>query len=197
MVNRLNLGIFIGIVAAAILAFAVVTKANPLEFLVENTTTGSVTASTTLLGYLSAGTGTSTIPYDTYNFGNANTYASNGLALALQFTGSTTPTNSAVATTTYNVTFEYSQDNIDWYSDAYLLRATTTNPLLAATPISTTFVLGTQTSGGLKVGSTTPTKFLLNVPAPTRYVRAIITIPSGSTNGAVWGLFIGQKQSSQ
>lgn len=170
------------IVAGVAYSIPYIARANPSEFLVENSTTGSVIASTTVMGYLSPGVGTTTIPaYDTYNYGNAGQYATNNLALVLQFTGSTTPSNSAVATTTYNVAIEYSQDDVDWYSSATSQFATTTT-------------LGWETTGGVLVGSTTPTKVLLNLSAPTRYVRAIVSIPQGSTNGSVWGSFIGQKQ---
>lgn len=174
----------------------VITEANPLEFLVENSTTGSVTASTTAFGFLSPGAGTTTVPaYDTYNYGNANTYATNGLALALQFTGSTTPTSAQSATTTYNVALEYSQDNIDWYSDG--INATTTALVTLTNGYVRAITLGTQSTQGRVVASTTPTKMLLTIQAPTRYVRAIVTIPQGSTNGSVWGSFIGQKQASR
>ena len=179
--NKISLTILAGFALLGSLAFAITTKANPLEFLVENSATGSISASTTALGYLSPGAGTTTVAYDSYNYGNADQYATNALSLVLQFTGSTTPINGTVATTTYNVAIEYSQDNLDWYTANGGLLATTT-------------ALGWETSKGVLIASTTPTKLLLNLTAPTRYVRAIVSIPLGSTNGSVWGEFIGQKE---
>ena len=130
-----------------------------------------------MLGYMSPLVGTTTIAFD--SMANGNPYGVESAILALQFTGSTTPTNVSVATTTYNVNIEYSQDSVDWYSES---------------KVSTTTTLGWETIGGVLIASTTPTKIFVDVPTPTRYTRAIITIPAGSTNGAVWAEFIARKE---
>ncbi len=175
-------------------------KANPFEFLLENNGTQSPTA-TTSVTYMTPGTATTTYTYDTYAGSSADPYATNNLALELQLTGSSTPVaTSNYATTTYSIAIEYSNDNLDWYSDNYTPFATTTVNVNPTTPITRTITLGySQLTDGSLLATTTPTKRLINVQAPTRYVRAVISIPIGTnaTNGAVWGQFAGQKETPQ
>lgn len=183
-------------IAAFVAFYQAPVHANPLGF-----ANGAMTATaTTSLKYMKPGTATTTFTYDAYGVNGSNqsnsgnTNAPTKLALALQFTGSSTPKNSAIATTTYKVSLEYSTDNKDWYGDAYTAFGTTTNAQNITLLTSRTFKLGTQTSKGVLIGSTTPTKVLIGIEAPTRYVRAVVTIPIGSTNGAVWGELLPEKE---
>ena len=164
-----------GLVLAVVLMFSVsFVKANPSFFIRSGNGTPSIP-----VGYLSPGAATTTIT--AFDLGVGGAQGADSAILTLQFTGSTTPFNSRVATTTYQVVLEYSQDNSDWYS----LNA-----------VATTTTLGWQTVKGVLIASTTPTKTYVTVPTPTRYVRGIITIPAGSTNGSVWGEFIAKRQSN-
>ena len=159
--------------------------ANPLLFSRNQTATATTTKS-----YMTPGTATTTLVFDSNAGGDS--FASDSATLFLQLTGSTTPSNAAVATTTFKVTFEYAhsilgtdcltdQTLCDWYSDGI---------------VATTTKLGWQTEKGVLVASTTPTKIFLDVPTPTRYVRANISVANitSNLNGAVWAQFIAQKQ---
>lgn len=173
------LGLFLAIllILGSVLMFSVsFVKANPSFFIRSGNG-----ATSTPLGFLSPGAATTTIPV--FDLGVGGAQGADSAILALQFTGSTTPTTAAVATTTYNVALEYSQDNIDWYSSTGGGFATTTT-------------LGTQTLNGTLIASTTPTKIFLVVITPTRYIRGLISIPNGSTRGSVWGEFIAKRQSN-
>lgn len=190
---------FIAIVLVAVVMFAVSTKANPLEFLLQNN--GSTVSATTTVTYLTAGTATSTTNvYDTYANGNGNTYATNNLALEVQFTASST-------SSTLNWYYEYAQGtagancvntpaSCDWYTDDTFQNASSSQQAISVVnPIkySWTFASSTQ-GGGAPTGAISNKVFLVNPVA--RYVRAVFTLPAGSTAGAVWAAFIGQKQAS-
>lgn len=192
MINKFELikyGLVSILILVLVLSFGFYAKANP-SFFIRN----GNGATTTPLGYLSPGTGTTTI--SAFDLGRSGNQGADSAILALQFTGSTTPSaGSLVATTTYNIAIEYSQDSVDWYSDMYSAFGTTTVSQNISAPLVRAITLGTQTTLGRVVSSTTPTKILINVPSPTRYVRAFVTIPTGSTNGSVWGEFIAKRQS--
>lgn len=181
------------ILAIAIFAssgFYFTARANPSFFVRSQSATATSTVS-----YMTPGTATTTIP--SFDLGVSGAQGADSAVLALQFTGSTTPNNSAVATTTYNVAIEYSQDNVDWYSDSYSQFGTTTVAQNITTQTSRSISLGTQTIKGSLIASTTPTKVVINVPSPMRYVRAIISVAIGSTNGSVWGEFVAKRQGAQ
>lgn len=184
---------------ALVVSFGAVAKANPSLFLL-----GQLSSSSSTVTYLTPGTASTTIgslsssgtSLGYFDLGAGGAQGADSAILALQFTGSSTPNNSAIATTTFNVSIEYSQDRSDWYGDSYDGFATSTVTQNRSANTVYKFTLGTQLLSGNVVASTTPTKFLINIPTPTRYVRAIVTIPTGtgSTNGAVWGQFIAKRQ---
>ena len=195
--NKLR-AILAGFALLGSLAFAVTTKANPLEFLVENQGTYGPTA-TTSITYMTAGTATTTSNvYDTYANGNGNTYATNKLALEVQFTASSTAS-------TLGWFYEYTQGtagadcvntpkSCDWYADNTLLATTTVNTATVAQTYVWTFASSTQ-GGGLPSGNRVNKMFI--VPTPARYVRAVLYLVPASANGGVWAAFIGQKESSR
>ena len=174
------------LILAIVLMFGVsFVKANPSFFIRQNNGT-TTTATSTPLGFLTPGTATTTVYFD--SLANGNPFGAESAILALQLTGSTTPNNVAVATTTYSVLLEYAQagsncitapTSCDWYSKH---------------TVATTTKLGWQTEKGVLVSSTTPTKIFMDVETPTRYTRAVISIPAGSTNGSFWAEFVAKKQ---
>lgn len=185
-----NRNIAIALVLAALVlgSGVLVVKANPSFFV----------RSTAATGYMTPGTATTTATFDT----GVNAAGSVDSAfLALQLTGSTSPfATTNYATTTYNIAIEYSQDSVDWYKDAHTI-GTTTAAMNATQPVTRTISLGStaldaNVSGGVALSTTTPTKMIFEVPTPTRYVRAVITIPVSSTgtNGFVRAEFIGKRQ---
>jgi hypothetical protein len=169
-------GIISALILAIVFLFSVsLVRANPLFFF------GTPIP---VSGYLTPGTGTTTVT--AFDTGAGGAQGADSAVLLLQLVGSTTPNFVAVATTTYNVELEYSTDNTTWYS-GYLNNSR----------YATTTTLGWQTSGGAIVASTTATKEYIVVPTPTKWVRAIITIPQGSTNGSVTSAgFIAKRQAN-
>lgn len=167
----------IGLLFIALVVSIPVVRANPLFFLIGQS--ANTSTATTTVSYMTPGTATTTI--GSFDLGTGDSqFGADSAILALQLTGSTTPVaGSAVATTTYNVAIEQSQDAVDWYYNG---------------AISTTTTLGWETVSGSLIASTTPTKITVSVPTATRYVRAVISIPAGSTNGAVWAQFIARRQ---
>ena len=173
--------------------FPFVAGATPIEFLVENQGTYTITA-TTSPAYMTAGTATTTSNvYDTYVNGNAS-YATSKLAMAVGFVASST-------SSTLNWYYEYAQGSncvnvptsCDWYADNTGSLATTSpafNASLGQT-YSWTFASSTQ-GGGAPSGNIS--RKIFTVSPLTRYVRAVFYMPAGSAAGAVWTQFIGQKQ---
>lgn len=165
------------VIAAFSLFYTV--KANPSFFIrANNLVCGNFTA-TTSIAYLRFGIGTTTPTFDT---GCAAAGSADSSVLAIQLTGSSTAT-------TLNINFEYSQDGIDWYGGP---ATTTTSATVLATTYSLAFA-STTFAGAVGTGNGIIYR-LIAVPTPMRYVRAVETLPSGSTNGAVWAEFIAKRQ---
>jgi hypothetical protein len=166
----------IGVILVASFMVATSAHANPSSY-----KRAQSAAATTTLSYLSPGVASTTLA--TLDAIGGNNFAIGGTAsLLLQLTGSTT-VSTLYATTTYAVAFEYSQDGVDWYADE-----------LRTSSAATTTVLRQRNIAGVAIATTTPTKLIISVPTPTRYVRPVITIPADSTNGAVWGEWVAQKE---
>lgn len=186
-----------GVIAIAAIAWPTLSKASPLEYLLQNQGTLTVTA-TTSPAYMTPGlaTTTSTV-YDAYANGSASTYATDKAALEIQFTASSS------ATSQLGWYYEYAQGNAtancvsapascDWYADN--TTGATTTPWNATVGQSQTWIFASTTQGGgAPTGNRANKIFMVNIP--TRYVRAVFYIPTvASTNGAVWAAFVGQKQ---
>lgn len=194
------------IFCASLLIGANFAHSNPNFFLVQNN--GIAVTATTTVAYMTPGAATTTY------YMNTDLYASKGvnqLEFVLQVIGSSTPFASLTSTTTVNVAFEYAQSNgdcitnpnaCDWYSDTTGDIASTTYSGLSITaPKVHTLTLGTNTINGLPVATTSPTRRAIDVPMPTRYVRAVVTLPTFNgavlnTNGSVWGAFIAKKENN-
>lgn len=204
-VRKVSSAIIIGllVLGAFVSFFPSILKANPLEFLVQNQGTLSVTA-TTSVSYMTPGTATTTSTvYDTYANGAANTYATNNLALEIQFTASSTGS-------TLGWYYEYAQGNAaancvsspgscDWYQDDNFtnVNATTTQTFPVTLTNKYTWLFASSSQGGGPILTTNQiSNKIVTVQPVARYVRAVFFVPIGSTNVAVWSAFVGQKQSS-
>ena len=193
-----------GLLVVSFLVLSISVEANP-----SGLTRKQSSSATTTRTFITPGAATSTSP--AFDLGAGADRASGSAVLALQLTGSSTPSNSAIATTTFNIAIEYAMGgggvdctanatNCDWYSDG-MFPATTSNPVGISGNKVHTVTLGTQTLAGVLVGSTTPTKVLFEVPTPVRYVRAVISIPlttqgTNNSNGSVWAEFIATKENN-
>lgn len=186
------IGTFLTALATALLiytAFGMIHKAhaNPLGF----SCAAQTASATTTPVYMTAGTATSTLLFDTYcvngtnqpNTGNTN--IANKLTLLTQFSASSTAS-------VLGISVEYSQDGVDWYQDNYLSPLATTSPaVLLATPNSYSWLFASSTLDGVantgnRVGKA------LQIQTPTRYVRVVYTLTG--TNAAVWGELLPQKE---
>lgn len=150
-----------------IAAFATISNANPLYF---PPTAQSATA-TSSVTYFATGTATSTVvSRDSYSTGQP--FATDKGTLLIQMVASST-------SSVLNLTYEYSQDGIDWYSDN-----------LTTTSGANTISLPT-TYAWTAAGTATSSK-ALSLPMPTRYVRVRASV-SGAAAG-VWMQIVPQVQ---
>lgn len=149
----------------ALAAFVSSTQANQLYFPI---TTTSATATTTAAFLTSSGQATSSA-LDAYQASVTN--ALDGLSLFVQFAASSTSSS-------LNIRFQYSYNNIDWYDDSVSQ---------AVGVISTTTMtasLQPYLSYQWPAYTVATSSKILPVPTPMRYVRAVFT-ESGAA-GAFW-----------
>ena len=170
-----------------------VVSANPSFFL--RSVSSSVGTST--ITYMTPGAATTTEVFDT---GASGAGSVDSAVLAIQFTASSTASTLAWR-------YEYSQggsglscvvtpDSCDWYPEDEELSSLATSTVHVRTFSEHTWLFASSTPGGAAVAtSTSRATKMVNVPTPTRYVRAVFYVPAGSLNGAVWKEFISKRQS--
>lgn len=168
-------------------AFAVV-RANPLQFV----PTVQTATATTSPSYMTSGKATSTLVFDSYAVGQIK--ATDQAVLFLSLSASST-------STIFNTDIEYSQDNIDWYQDGGTFEngfATTTKPFNLSQVNEYAWQFSSSTAGlpAPSASNATSTRALY-IKTPTRYVRAVFTLPAGSTAGAVWAQWVPSRQVSE
>lgn len=172
-------------------------KANPSFFVRQNN--GTTTTASTTVTYMTAGTATTTKYFDA---GVAGAQAVDNAVFLTQLTGSST---GAVL----NVAFEYAMPTsgadciatptaCDWYADALFANTNASSTQKYSINNANAFALtfASTTQGGAAGRGDGRILRAVTVPTPTRYVRAVMTLPSGSTNGAVWGEFTGKRQAN-
>jgi hypothetical protein len=150
---------------------------------------------TSTVAYMTPGTATSTLTYNTYTNTNVatatpsttNYSAATSVTLLGQLTGSSTAT-------VLHITPEYSQNGLDWYQGYGLLpqySATTTNQTLSwATVDSITIAYASTTVDQTSTSSID--RFAVTIAVPTKDVRLVFTLTGA--NGAFWGQVIPTKQ---
>lgn len=188
MTKILNFKFIIGIALIAIVAVFGVTQvyANPQLF----TQSAKTQTATTTLAYLTPGTATTTLVYDTREqsgtnqAGGNNTYIAETVTLKQYLKASSTAT---VLVTN----FEFSDDKIDWYQNN--LETYAAGAIAIATPNSYTWTFASSTIGGVLNGNGTDVGAkVISVKVPTRYVRAVFTMTGA--NGAIWAELLPKKQ---
>jgi len=164
-----------------------IAEANPSQFVESKST-----AATTTLTYMTAGTATTTVVFDTSDGG----FPTESAILLVNRTASSTGSQTKIQ-------FEFSMGasgtdcavagaNCDWYSDhvSYdALNSTTTAPFFT-TGNSLTWQFASSTPGG----TLTRDAMAIKIETPTRYVHAILTVPIGALNSAIWTEFVGKVQ---
>lgn len=183
----MNRKFIFGVIASGALLFgAQIAFANP-SFFAPFAKTSTATSSP---AYLTAGTATSTIVYDSFNLNGTNQSApSDPLAadtavLAVQFTASSTASILGIA-------IERSDDGVDWYQDNLSTFATTSPQASLQVPMTYSWGFSSSTINGVLNTSSRVGK-VITVPTPTRYTRAVLTMTGAA--GAVWAEWIPKKQ---
>lgn len=178
-------------VLLGMLAFVFTAHANPSFFY----RSISASVATTTVTYMTPGTATSTEILDT-GAGAAGSVDSG--VLAVQFTGSSTLSY-------LNVAFEYTQggngldcynapNSCDWYGSSLYAQSTSTATGQAVAAQNFNLQFASSSVQGAVGGITGRNLRLIEVKTPTRYVRAVFTLPPGSLNGALWKEFITKRQ---
>lgn len=173
------------------LAFATTIYANPFYAGLD---AKSATATSTQV-YLTPGTATSTVIYDSYELYGTNqtnggdTTIPDTVAILLQGAASSTATVVSVACEFSN---NYTGGNGDWYQNE-IYPATTTGAQSITTPLSFSFTYASTTVGGAAVLSNT-NRFqkVVTCPAPTRFVRAVVSVTGA--NASIWTDIVPKKQ---
>lgn len=198
MTINIKYAVFGAIVLALVLMFSVsFVAANPSFFLRQNDGI-STTATTTRLGYLTAGTGTTTIYFDSMASGNP--YGADSATLLWQFSASST-------NSTQDLYVEYAQSgdcittpsSCDWYS-ATRLATTSPNNLNQVLLVARWQFASTTQGVGAAVATNNRIMREIEIPTPTRYARAMFVIPSSliatgvASSSAVWAEFVAKKE---
>lgn len=167
-----------------------VAKANPSFFNRFQTATA-----TTTMAVLVPGISTTTLVAD---LGNSAAQGADSGVLALQFLGSSTAS-------TLRVAFEYAQGTdcvtfptqCDWYADRTLPIASSTGVSLTPSQLYT-LDFASSTVGGIAMTPANGGRLTRIFPfaTPTRYVRAVISMPVNSLNGMIWAEFIVKRQAN-
>lgn len=184
----------LGLVVFSVFGFYTLAKANPSFFVRQNNGVG--TTASTSVAYMTTGTATTTKYLDT---GAAGAQGADTAVFTEQLVGSSTAT-------TLNTTFEYAVGNgtdciatpssCDWYGNNQGDQATTTPSQSITTTQSSTLNFASTTQGGAPGNGDGRVLKVIVVRVPTRYVRAVLTLPVGSFNGAVWGEFVAKRQAN-
>lgn len=149
-------------------------------------TTTPASASSTLATYSIIRAGAATSTSQILNSYAAGTYGS--LDSAVLFIQATATGTAPIVKWRY----EYSQDAIDWYSESIETTTNATTTVVSQTAKEYQWAWASTTAG---TANGTSTNFkMVNVPTPTRYVRAVFYLPAGSANVAIFNQWVSKNQ---
>lgn len=181
---------FTGVLGFALFGVVSFAAANPSFFIRANAIPCGAFTATTTTSFMTPGAGTTTATFDT---GCGTAGSTDNAVLLTQFTASSTAS-------ILNISYEYSQDNVDWYQSNLSSQATTSSSQSLTAAQSYSWVFASTTPGG---GGSSATGVFANrqmkvieVRTPTRYVRAIFSTPLGSANDTVWAEFVAKRQAA-
>lgn len=173
-----------------VIAFMIVipASANPLRF---GTIMKSATATSTV-SYMTAGAATTTSPtLDAY--AQPSGFALDRATLLVQYGASSTAS-------ILDINVEYSQDGVDWFEDGGNVNfesSTTTRPFFLTEVSKFRLSFASSTPGGMATAGDATTTRAVIVETPTRYVRAVFTVPVGAADGNVWSAWVPIRETSE
>lgn len=191
MKRKITIGIVSLLALIASCVGALVAYAGPSYF-VQNTTTS---ATTSVAAYIATpGTATTTYQLDSYTNGTSQAGTSaveSNTALLIQFSASST-------SATLNWRYEYSQDGQNWFGDSLATSTTdTTGNIVNDSPFvahTWNFASTSPTLGPVGTSQIYNQNKIVNVPTPTRYVRAVFYAPIGSFPVGIWANWVAKRQ---
>lgn len=154
--------------------------------------TSATVLATTSVVYMTAGAATTTATCNMQTAGLGTEVFDTAL-LEVQFSGSSTAS-------TINIDIQDSNGGVDYYNRSLAWNventgAASSSPSLASIQSYTfTFASSTQNRSLVTSATGATTTRSILVPVPNTFIRAIITMPAGSTPGAVWARWVGKTQ---
>lgn len=184
------------VVSLSFLGFASGVLANPLAFLFP----GATATATSTTSYMTAGTATTTLTCDSYSANCTTSVNPTGRPLGFNRVALLVALSASSTGPTTRINTEYSQDGIDWYQDGgsgVETFATTTKPYDVSQVAQYNFAFASSTAGlgALSASSATTTRMII-LKAPTRFIRAIFTVPVGSSPVGVWAQMVPTREAS-
>lgn len=185
-------GTVIAIFFTALFIQSNLTNASPEFFLLPNAETA-----TTTVNYMTPGTATTTIYFNSYASGN--TTGAKSATLNIQYTATNTASmlkwRYEFARNTSGVDCTVRPTACDWYSETVDLggTASTTIEVRNFKEYSWLFASSSQGAAGVATNNNRALK-TISVPTPMQYVRAIFYVPTGVSNGGVWASFVAKKE---
>ena len=184
MNKYLILGICFVIGVVSLSFFSQEADANPDQILTKETAVATSTVT-----YITAGTATTTLTWDTQEDGGFSVHEA---TLNIMFAATNT-------TSILNIQVQHSQNGTDWFPGApgnLTAYATTSTPFDIGTIQTVSYRFSSTTQNQLAVtnaGSATSTRSV-RIPVPERYVRAVFSIDPAGGNGAFWAQFVGKRE---
>jgi hypothetical protein len=176
----ITIGIALVIIAGIGLSFTRPADANPVS-----STCGESSSATSSPNYMTPGTGTTTI---TCLVQPPNASGAVEAFVAINRTASSTASD-------IKIDIEYSMDGVNWYSNNTSDLGTTT-PQIALAPTQSfilRFASSTLPGGGQIPVPNNREARIFKIATPTKYVRAVISVPIGSLNSGVYASIITRK----
>ena len=209
LMKKIGLGWILGLIfiVALLFGFVAIVRANPL--LLGQSAKNSV--STTTPSFMTLGTATTTVIYDSYEVNgsnqtnNGNTILPDSAVMLIQFTASSTTSilgwKFEYATGDQGVNCRTNPTGCEWYSDTLFSNTNaTTSQTFDVTPITAyTWKFASTTQSCTTTEDLTSVNRackIVNVPTPLRYVRAVFYITSAQS-GAVRAEIIPKKQKAE
>lgn len=161
------------VIALCLSLGAYTVKANPSHFIPDLSA-----SATTSVSYIGVGN-TTTHEFDTLISGN--TASVDTAVLLIQSTASNTAS-------VLDATIYFSVDGVDWFAES---------PSIDNTNM---FAHASTTAPHRFTGNTTAstTRFTLEIDdVPTRYVKAVFSVPSGAASSSVWSEWVGKRERTE